>query len=144
MRVYKLYLITLEVLIHAHSHYLILLSCLFISLTDCSLTNRSIDQGGPESLVSVSDACCMDAFFWDTNKCTGYFSAVGIRPVKFFGDHRSKTKSAKDLLMWFASPIANQDILNQSCKMFFKLWAKRYFQWTQKLVHLYCYDSFDN
>ena len=56
-------LIILEVLIHAHSHYLILLSCLFISLTDCSLTNRSIDQGGPESLVSVSDACCMDAFF---------------------------------------------------------------------------------
>ena len=63
MRVYKLYLIILEVLIHAHSHYLILLSCLLISLTDCSLTNRSIDQGGPESLVSVSDACCMDAFF---------------------------------------------------------------------------------
>ena len=39
-------LIILEVLIHTQSHW-ILLSCLFVSLTDCSLTDRSMDQAGP-------------------------------------------------------------------------------------------------
>ena len=44
--VYTDYTYYLEVLIHAHSHW-ILLSCLFVSLTDCSLTDRSMDQAGP-------------------------------------------------------------------------------------------------
>ena len=39
-------LIILEVLIHTQSHW-ILSSCLFVSLTDCSLTDRSMDQAGP-------------------------------------------------------------------------------------------------
>ena len=33
-------------------------------------------------------------FLWDTNKCT-LFLSCGY-PVEFFGDHRSKTKCAKD------------------------------------------------
>ena len=43
---YKLiFLIILKVLIHTHSHW-ILLSCLFVSLTDWPLSDRSVDQAG--------------------------------------------------------------------------------------------------
>ena len=44
--VYTGYTYHLEVLIHAHSHW-ILLRCLFVSLTVVSLTDRSMDQAGP-------------------------------------------------------------------------------------------------
>ena len=81
--------------------------------------------------------------FWDTNKCTGYFSAVGTQ-WSFSEITVAKPSLQRTFLMCFVSPIANQDILNQSWKMCFEFWAKRYFQWTQKSVHLYCYDSFDN
>ena len=40
----------LKVLIHTHSGHWILFSCLFVSftmLTDCSLTDRTMDQAGP-------------------------------------------------------------------------------------------------
>ena len=39
-------LVILEVLVHMHSHW-ISLSCLFVSFTDCTLTERSMDQAGP-------------------------------------------------------------------------------------------------
>ena len=85
----------------------------------------------------MSVAWCI---FWDTKVFLS--CRYPWYPVELFGDHRSKTKFAKDFLMWFVSPIANQDILNQNWKMCFELWAKRYFQWAQNSVHLHCYGSF--
>ena len=54
-----------------------------------------MDQAGPLSLVSVSVACCMDAFFVRHIQVPRVFLSCRY-PVKFFGDHRSKTKFAKD------------------------------------------------
>ena len=74
-------------------------------------------------------------------KCPGYFSAVGTQ-WSFSEITVAKPSLQRTFLMRFVSPIANQDILNQNWKMCFEVWAKRYFQKTQKSVHLYCYDSF--
>ena len=77
----------------------------------------------------MSVECCMDAFLWETNKCPGYFSAVGTQffflcfcfvlfcfVFFFFEITVAKPSLQMIFLMWFVSPIANQDILNQNWK----------------------------
>ena len=79
----------------------------------------------------------MDAFF-ETQT-----SAQGVGTKWSFSEFTvAKPSLQRPFLMWFVSPTANQDILNQNWKMCFELWAKHYFQWTQKSVRLNCYDSF--
>ena len=78
--------------------------------------------------------------FWDTKVFLS--CRYPWYPVEFFGITLAKPSLQRTFLMWFVSPIANQDILNQNWKICFELWAKRYFQWMQKFVHLHCYGSF--
>ena len=63
----------------------------------------------------ISVECCMDAFLWDINKCPWYFSAVGTQ-WSFSEITVAKPSFQMTFLMWFVSPIANQDILNQNWK----------------------------
>ena len=89
---------------------------------------------------SISE-CCMLHFL----RHKGDFSAIlsyPWYPVEFFGDHRSKTKFAKDfpnvICITNCKPRYSKSVL----KMCFEFWAKCHFQWTQKSVHLHCYGSF--
>ena len=63
-------------------------------------------------------------------------------PVEFFGDHRSKTKFAKDFPNVICITNCKPRYSKSELKMCFEFWANCHFQWTQKTVHLHCYDSF--